>query len=72
VTGTAYPEGEDLLRVDMKVSQTQSVVENFTIAYHKKDVICAHYAELERTQAQWTWRRRLCCRRRRYLLMPRS
>jgi len=35
----------------MKVSQTQSVVENFTIAYHKKDVICALTLSWERTQA---------------------
>lgn len=33
--GIPYPEGEDLLRVGMKVSQTQSPVENFTIAYHR-------------------------------------
>jgi Protein of unknown function (DUF2911) len=49
--GTPYPEGEDLLRVDMKVLQTQSAVENFTIAYHKKDAICSLTLSWERTHA---------------------
>jgi len=48
--GTPYPEGEDLLRVDMKVSQTDSLVENFTIAYHKKDATCSLSLSWERTQ----------------------
>ena len=34
--GIPYPEGEDLLRVDMKVSQTQSPWRTFTIAYHQE------------------------------------
>jgi len=49
--GTAYPEGEDLLRVEMKVSLTESPVENFTIAYHKKDATCSLLLSWERTQA---------------------
>jgi hypothetical protein len=49
--GTPYPEGEDLLRVEMKVSQTESAVENFTIAYHKKDATCSLSLSWERTQA---------------------
>jgi hypothetical protein len=49
--GTRYPDGEDLLRVDMKVSQPESLVENFTIAYHKKDATCSLTLSWERTQA---------------------
>jgi hypothetical protein len=49
--GTPYPEGEDLLRVEMKVAQTDSPVENFTIAYHKKDAACTLTLSWERTQA---------------------
>jgi|SRR5579862_6676723 len=49
--GTPYPEGEDLLRVDMKLSQTETPVENFTIAYHKKDAVCSLVVSWERTQA---------------------
>jgi hypothetical protein len=49
--GNLYPEGEDLLRVDMKVTQTESLVENFTIAYHKKDSVCSLTVTWERTQA---------------------
>jgi hypothetical protein len=49
--GTQYPEGEDLLRVDMKVSQMESLVENFTIAYHKKNAACSLTLNWERTQA---------------------
>jgi hypothetical protein len=50
-TGTPYLEGEDLLRIEMKVSQTESPVENFTITYHKKDAICSLSLSWERTQA---------------------
>lgn len=49
--GIPYPEGEDLLRVGMKVSQTQSPVENFTIAYHKKDNTCTLSLSWENTEA---------------------
>ena len=49
--GTPYPEGEDLLRVEMKVSQTQAPVENFTIAYHRKDAICSLSLSWESTRA---------------------
>jgi hypothetical protein len=50
-TGTPYPEGADLLRVDMKVSRTESPVENFTIAYHKKGSTCSLSLSWEHTQA---------------------
>ena len=33
--GIPYPEGNDLARVDMKVSKTPSPVENFTIAFNQ-------------------------------------
>jgi hypothetical protein len=49
--GTPYPEGEDLLRVEMKVSQTESPVEDFIVAYHKKDATCSLSLSWERTQA---------------------
>jgi hypothetical protein len=49
--GTPYPEGKDLLRVEMKVSPTESPVENFTIAYHRKDATCSLSLSWERTQA---------------------
>ncbi len=49
--GTPYPEGEDLLRVEMKVLPTESLVENFTIAYHKKDAACSLTLNWEHTQA---------------------
>jgi hypothetical protein len=49
--GTPYPEGEDLLRVEMKISQTETLQENFTIAYHKKDAVCSLVVSWERTQA---------------------
>lgn len=48
---TPYPAGEDFLRVEMKVSQTESPVENFTIAYHKKSATCSLSLSWERTQA---------------------
>jgi Protein of unknown function (DUF2911) len=49
--GTQYPEGEDLIRVEMKVSPTESPVENLTVAYHKKDATCSLSLSWERTQA---------------------
>lgn len=49
--GIPYPEGEDLLRVGMKLSHTQSPVENFTIAYHKKENTCALSLSWENTEA---------------------
>lgn len=49
--GTPYPEGEDLLRVDMKVSNPASPIENFTIAYNKKDATCSLTLGWERTVA---------------------
>jgi len=49
--GNQYPEGEDLLRVEMRVSHTESLVENFTIAYQKKNAACSLTLSWERTQA---------------------
>jgi hypothetical protein len=49
--GTPYPAGEDLLRVEMKISQTPSLMENFTIAYHQEDVTCSLSLSWEHTQA---------------------
>jgi hypothetical protein len=49
--GTPYPEGEDLLRVDMKISQTETPLENFQIAYHRRDAVCSLVLGWERTQA---------------------
>lgn len=46
-----YPEGEDLLRVDIKVSKMQTPVETFTIAYEAKDATCTLSLNWERTQA---------------------
>jgi hypothetical protein len=46
-----YPKGEDLLRVGMNLSHTQSPVENFTIAYYKKDNTCALSLSWENTEA---------------------
>ena len=50
-SGTQYSEGKDLLRVGMKVAKTQSPVESFTIAYHKKDTTCSLSLSWEDTQA---------------------
>lgn len=59
--GASYSKGEDLLRVDMRVSTTPSQVENFTIAYHKKDATCTLSLAWERTQAKIDLvERRLC------------
>ena len=49
--GTPYPQGQDLLRVEMKVSQTESPVENFTIAYRRKDATCSLTLSWEHIQA---------------------
>jgi DUF2911 family protein len=50
--GTAYPgPGEDLLRVDMKVSKVSAPVENFTIAFDKSGGGCTLRMEWETTRA---------------------
>ncbi len=49
--GSPYPEGEDLIRVEMKVSMTETPLENFTIAYHRKDAVCSLVMSWERTEA---------------------
>lgn len=49
--GIPYPEGEDLLRVDMNVSKTQPPVEAFTIAYHRNEDLCTLSLSWENTRA---------------------
>src|ERR1700682_640393 len=50
--GTAYPGTEnDLARIDMKVSQTSSPVENFTIAFDQNAKGCTLRMEWENSRA---------------------
>ena len=50
--GTAYPgPGEDLARIDMKVSQLPSPVENFTISLDKGGAACSLRMDWETTRA---------------------
>jgi hypothetical protein len=50
--GTAYPgEGEDLARVDMKVSKLAAPVENFTISFEMADAGCTMHLDWESTRA---------------------
>ena len=50
--GTAYPGPEnDLARIDMKVSKTPSLVENFTIAFDQTSAGCTLRMEWENTRA---------------------
>lgn len=50
--GTAYPgTKEDLARVDMKVSNLPSTVENFTIAFDQSGEGCTLRMDWERTRA---------------------
>ena len=50
--GTDYPgPGEDLARIDMKVSGTAAPVENFTIGFDKAGTSCALRMEWETTRA---------------------
>ena len=44
-------EGDELARVDMKVSKLPSPVENFTIAYQKSDNGCTMHIDWENTRA---------------------
>jgi Protein of unknown function (DUF2911) len=50
--GTAYPgPGEDLARIDMKVSSLPSAVENFTIAFGQSGSNCTMRMDWETTRA---------------------
>ena len=50
--GTAYPgQGEDLARIDMKVSQLPSPVENFTISLVKGGAGCTLQMDWDTTRA---------------------
>jgi Protein of unknown function (DUF2911) len=50
--GTQYPgPGEDLARVDMKVSQLPSKLENFTISYEPSSGGCTMNADWDTTRA---------------------
>jgi hypothetical protein len=50
--GTAYPgPGEDLARIDMKVSQLPSSVENFTISFDHGASGCVMHLDWETTRA---------------------
>ncbi len=50
--GTAYPgPGEDLARIDMKVSKLASPVENFTIAFDQGGAGCTLHMDWETTRA---------------------
>jgi hypothetical protein len=49
--GIPYPEGEDLMRADMSVSQTSAPVEDFTISFHEMGNGCHMYLDWENTRA---------------------
>jgi hypothetical protein len=50
--GIPYPgEGEDFVRVDMRVSQLPSAVENFTIGFDQTGSTCAMHLDWETTRA---------------------
>src|SRR6202040_773600 len=50
--GIPYPgEGEDFVRVDMRVSQLPSPVENFTIGFDQTGSTCAMQLDWEKTRA---------------------
>jgi len=50
--GIPYPgEGDDLARVDMKVSQLPSPVENFTISFDQTGGNCTMNLDWENTRA---------------------
>jgi hypothetical protein len=50
--GTAYPgPGEDLARIDMKLSKLASPVENFTIAFDQGGAGCTLHMDWETTRA---------------------
>lgn len=49
--GIPYPEGDDLIRADMSVSQTPGPVENFAISFHEMGTGCHMYLDWENTRA---------------------
>jgi len=50
--GIPYPgEGEDFVRVDMRVSQLPSPVENFTVGFDQTGSTCAMHVDWETTRA---------------------
>jgi Protein of unknown function (DUF2911) len=50
--GVPYPgEGDDLARVDMRVSPLSSPVENFTIGFDQTGSTCAMHLDWEKTRA---------------------
>ena len=49
--GIPYPEGEDLARVDMKVSKTNAPVENLTISFDQAGSKCTMHIDWENTRA---------------------
>ena len=49
--GIPYPEGEDLARVDMKVSKTNASVENLTISFDQAGSKCTMHIDWENTRA---------------------
>jgi hypothetical protein len=50
--GIPYPgEGDDFVRVDMKVSQLSSPVENFTIAFDQTGASCSMHLDWDTTRA---------------------
>jgi hypothetical protein len=50
--GIPYPgQGEDFARVDMRVSQLPSPVENFTIGFDQTGSTCAMHLDWEQTRA---------------------
>jgi hypothetical protein len=49
--GIPYPEGEDLARVDMKVSKLPSPAENFTIGFDQTGDKCTLHIDWENTRA---------------------
>lgn len=49
--GIPYPEGEDLARVDMKISKTTAPVENLTITFDQAGNKCTMHIDWENTRA---------------------
>ena len=49
--GIPYPEGEDLARVDMKVSKPTAPVENLTISFDQVGDKCTMHVDWENTRA---------------------
>jgi hypothetical protein len=49
--GVPYPDGQDLVRIDMNASKLPSMMENFTISYDGKGGGCVLNADWENTRA---------------------